>query len=148
MPDSQPQQIGQTLMLAARDFQRRLDQDLRSRGVKGVGSRHREVFLHLGQNGASRSVDLAHAAGIRPQSMMAIVHELEELQLVERRPDPSDSRAKLIDFTAQGRAFIAELTRSTEIVWQQYAEVVGTVRLQATISGLQALLEPTRGDTP
>ncbi|MCX2982569.1 MarR family transcriptional regulator [Halieaceae bacterium IMCC14734] len=147
MPDLQPHQIGQILMLAARDFQRRLDQDLRSRGIKGVGSRHREVFLQLGQNGASRSVDLAHSAGIRPQSMMVIVHELEELKLVERRPDPSDSRAKLIDFTDQGRAFIAELTRSTEIVWQQYEDAVGSARLQATVSGLQALLDADKGVT-
>lgn len=147
MPNFQPDKIGQTLMLAARDFQRRLDQDLCARGVRGVGSRHREVFLHLGQNGAARSVDLAHAAGIRPQSMMAIVHELEELGLVERRPDPTDSRAKLIDFTDQGRAFIDELSRSTRTVWQQYETIVGKDPLQQTFSGLQALLETTTGDT-
>jgi len=91
MPDLKPHQIGQTLMLLTRDFQRRLDEDLRRRGVRGIGARHREVFLHLAQHGASRSVDLASAVGITPQSMMAIVHELEELGLVERSVDPRRS---------------------------------------------------------
>jgi len=133
--------LGQTLMLVARDFQRRLDRDLRVRGIRGIGARHRAVFLYLGRNGASRAVDLAEAAGIRPQSMMKIVHELESLGLVERREDPSDSRAKLIDFTSGGRALIAELSRSTDAVWQQYADILGEAVLQETITHLNTLLQ-------
>lgn len=134
------QGLGQTLMLMARDFQQRLDRDLSLRDIRGIGARHRAVFLFLGRNGASRAVDLAEAAGIRPQSMMKIVHELESLGLVERREDPSDSRAKLIDFTAQGHALIDELSRSTEVVWQQYAEILGAPALQQTVNNLNLLL--------
>ena len=135
------QEIGQALMLAAGDFQRRLDADLQQRGVTGIGTRHRSVFLFLGRNGASRAVDLAHAAGIRPQSMMKIVHELEDLGLVERRADPTDSRAKLIDFTRQGQALIAELTHSTTTVWQQYADILGERTLQQTFNNLNSLIQ-------
>lgn len=135
------QELGQTLMLIARDFQQRLDRDLVMRGVPGIGARHRAVFLFLGRNGASRAVELADAAGIRPQSMMKIVHELEALGFVERQQDPSDSRAKLIDFTQRGRALIDELSRSTEIVWQQYADIVGTNSLQQTVDNLNTLLQ-------
>ena len=134
-------------MLAARDFQHRLDRDLADRGIQGIGARHRAIFLFLGRNGASRAVDLADAAGIRPQSMMKIVHELESLGLVERRADPSDSRAKLIDFTPEGHKLIEELSRSTETVWQQYAEILGTVRLQQTVDSLNTLI-PTGEPTP
>jgi DNA-binding MarR family transcriptional regulator len=134
------QGLGQTLMLIARDFQQRLDTDLGARGVEGISARHRAVFLFLGRNGASRAVDLANAAGIRPQSMMKIVHELESLGLVERCEDPSDSRAKLIDFTAQGHALIDELSQSTETVWQQYADILGTAILQETTNNLNTLL--------
>lgn len=137
------QEIGQTLMLMGRDFQRRLDRDLKSRGVQGIGGRHRAVFLFLGRNGASRAVDLAEAANIRPQSMMKIVHELEALGLVQRCADPTDSRAKLIDFTADGRALIAELSKSTEIVWQQYASVLGQRAMETTIKNLNSLLHNT-----
>lgn len=135
-----PQEIGQILMLLTRDFQARLDADLRERGVAGVGARHRAVFLFLGRNGASRAVDLAESAGIRPQSMMKIVHELEAMGLVERRTDPADSRAKLIDFTARGRAFIAELSRSTATVWRQYAALLGKSRAVETFENLKTLL--------
>lgn len=135
------QTLGQTLMLMARDFQRRLDRDLHERGIRGIGARHRAVFLYLGRNGASRAVDLAEAAGIRPQSMMKIVHELESLGWVERREDPTDSRAKLIDFTREGHALIGELSQSTEAVWQQYAGILGKDTLQQTITNLNALLQ-------
>ncbi len=127
-------------MLMARDFQQRLDLDLQQRGVRGISARHRAVFLHLGQNGACRSVDLAQAAGVRPQSMMAIIHELEQLGLIERRPDPDDSRAKLIDFTDPGRRLIAELSRSTETVWEQYKAIDGQRELAQTFEHLQQLL--------
>ncbi|MCB1689268.1 MAG: winged helix-turn-helix transcriptional regulator [Halioglobus sp.] len=143
MPGKHPhkQELGQTLMLVARDFQKRLDRDLHIRGIPGIGARHRAIFLFLGRNGASRAVDLADAAGIRPQSMMKIVHELESLGLVERCADPTDSRAKLIDFTARGHALIGELSRSTEIVWQQYADILGTDSLQETVDNLNTLLQ-------
>jgi MarR family transcriptional regulator for hemolysin len=144
--DPLPKELGQVLMLTARDFQRRLDEDLRQRGVEGIGARHRSVFLFLGRHGPSRAVDLAAAAGIRPQSMMKIVHELESMGLLERRRDPSDSRAKLIDFTAAGRAFIRELTRSTQTVWRQYAQILGEPTLRNTISQLKTL--SSSGDQP
>ena len=141
-------QLGQTLMLALDDFQRRLDADLHSRGVKGIRARHRAVFMHLNRHGASRSVELAEAAGIRPQSMMKIVHELEQLGLVSRQPDPADSRAKLIEFTRAGQAFIEELSRSTATVWGQYASIVGNNNLVQCMKILQHLCTAEREEKP
>lgn len=128
-------------MLAADDFQRRLDADLKARGVKGVNARHRAVILHVGRFGPCRAVELAEAAGIRPQSMMKIVHEMEALGIVERTVDPQDSRAKRIAFTDRGQAFINELARSTETVWEQYAAIAGTRRMNDTFDTLTRLLE-------
>lgn len=138
------QEIGEILMLMTRDFQRRLDDDLRQRGIRGVGPRHRSVFLHLGHHGPSRAVDLAAAAGIRPQSMMKAVHELEEMGLVTREPDPQDFRAKLIRFTPTGERLIDELTVSTQTVWQQYAELVSEVALKRTFNGLKSLMQKSK----
>ena len=142
----QQQEIGQVLMLMARDFQTRLDADLQLRRVQGINARHRTVFLFLGRNGPSRAVDLATAAGIRPQSMMKIVHELEALGLVNRREDPGDSRAKLVDFTRRGRRLIQELSASTQTVWQQYADILGQESLEQTLRQLNKLL--TAGEQP
>lgn len=147
MPAALQQELGQILMLVAADFQHRLDADLASRGISGVRARHRSVFLHLGRFGPSRSVDLAEAAGIRPQSMMIIVRELEEMGLVVRHPDPADSRAKLVDFSDQGRHFIVELGLSTQTVWQQYASQLDEQTLTTTIRNLQQLITPSREET-
>ncbi len=131
--------LGQTLMLALRDFQRRLDADLAARGVPGINARHRQVFMHLERNGAIRSVDLAAEVGVRPQSMMKTLHELEDLGILTRAPDPHDSRAKLVNFTKAGQALIDELARSTEIVWQQYAASVDESELERAIALLHRL---------
>ncbi len=132
-------ELGQVLMMAVRDFQRRLDADLAERGVQGIRAGHRKVFMQLARDGACRSADLAAKIGVRPQSMMKTVHELEDLGLVSRTADPSDSRAKLITFTAAGRAFIDELSRSTEIVWAQYEALVGEQALQGVVGVLAQL---------
>lgn len=134
-------QLGEILMLTTRDFQRRLDSDLAARGIRGIGARHRSVFLYLGHHGPSRAADLAQAAGIRPQSMMKAVHELEEMGLVSREVDPRDSRAKLIHFTPRGHTLIAELSVSTRRVWQDYAGLIGESALQQAIGGLKQLLD-------
>jgi MarR family transcriptional regulator for hemolysin len=140
MPKIKKNELGQTLMLALTNFQQHLDADLAQHGFPGIRQRHRTVFIHLNLHGASRSVDLASAAGIRPQSMMKIVHELEELGLVNRQEDPADSRAKLIEFTAAGRALINQLTKSTERVWDQYSALLGEAELDRTMSALRRLL--------
>ena len=141
-------ELGQILMLALGDFQRRLDADLHARGVQGIRARHRTVFMHLDRFGASRSVELAAAAGIRPQSMMKVVHELEQLGLVSRSTDPADSRAKLIEFTRSGQHLIEELTRSTEAVWEQYAKLVGKAELDRSLESLRQLLSTSsKGET-
>ena len=141
MPQIEKHELGQTLMLTLRDFQQRLDADLATRGFPGIRHRHRSVFMHLERHGASRSVDLAAAAGIRPQSMMKIVHELEDLGLVTRSSDPADSRAKLVAFTPAGDELIRVLTESTEAVWDEYARVLGKRELERTLSALGKLLD-------
>ncbi len=141
MPGVQKHELGQLLMFTLQDFQRRLDEDLETAGFPGIRYRHRALFMHLERYGASRSVDLAEAAGIRPQSMMKIVQELESLGLIARRQDPTDSRAKLIEFTADGEYLIEQLKQSTERVWKQYALLVGEKDLQRLLSGMSQLLE-------
>lgn len=79
-------------------------------GVVGAGfpqkPRHSAVFAQIRPEG-SRLSDLARGANMTPQSMGEIVDELEELGYVERRPDPSDRRAKLVTLTARGRECVA-----------------------------------------
>ena len=79
-------------------------------GVVGAGfpqkPSHSAVFAQISPEG-SRLSELARGANMTPQAMGELVDELEELGYVERRPDRSDRRAKLIVLTPRGRECIA-----------------------------------------
>lgn len=79
-------------------------------GVVGAGypqkPSHSAVFAQISRDG-SRLSALARGANMTPQAMGELVDELEELGYVERRPDPTDRRAKLITLTPRGHACIA-----------------------------------------
>lgn len=79
-------------------------------GVVGAGypqkPSHSAVFAQIRPEG-NRLTDLARGANITPQAMGELVDELEELGYVERQPDPTDRRAKLIALTERGHACIA-----------------------------------------
>ena len=62
-------------------------------GVVGAGfpqkPAHSAVFAQISPDG-SRLTDLARRANMSPQAMGELVDELEELEYVVRRPDPTD----------------------------------------------------------
>ena len=58
---------------------------------------------HLSYEDGLRLRDLAERASITAQSMGELVDELERAGYVERRPDPSDRRAKRVYLTRTGR---------------------------------------------
>lgn len=62
------------------------------------------------RHGEQTVADLARAEGVRPQSMGATVQALEDLGLVERRPDPTDGRRSLVRATETG-------SRAREEAW-------------------------------
>jgi DNA-binding MarR family transcriptional regulator len=61
------------------------------------------VLSRLENEGPATTSTLARAAGMRPQSMSAIVAALVEGGYVEGRPDPADGRKTLLSVTAHAR---------------------------------------------
>jgi DNA-binding MarR family transcriptional regulator len=97
-------------------------------GVVGAGfpqkPSHSAVFAQIRTEG-SRLTDLARGANITPQAMGELVDELEELGYVERRPDPTDRRAKLIVLTDRGKACIAAGISTINGIEQRITEMLG-----------------------
>jgi DNA-binding MarR family transcriptional regulator len=97
-------------------------------GVVGAGfpqkPSHSAVFAQITMEG-SRLTDLARGANITPQAMGELVDELEELGYVERRPDPTDRRAKLIMLTERGKACIAAGISTIEGIEERITETLG-----------------------
>jgi DNA-binding MarR family transcriptional regulator len=97
-------------------------------GVVGAGfpqkPSHSAVFAQITMEG-SRLTDLARGANITPQAMGELVDELEGLGYVERQPDPTDRRAKLIVLTDRGKACIAAGISTIEGIEEQIAQTLG-----------------------
>src|ERR1700761_6969284 len=100
---------------------------------------HLQVFGNIKAEG-TRLTDLATWAGMARPSMSELVDELEADGLLERRPDPTDGRAKLVVLTPTGweairagRAIIARLEAD-------YAARIGAERYEAMCAALQDLL--------
>ena len=70
----------------------------------------------LNHHGALRLSDLSVRLHIAPRSATEVVDALEARGLVERRPDPHDRRATLVELTGQGSGVLGEIraARGTE----------------------------------
>ena len=70
----------------------------------------------LNHHGALRLSDLSVRLHIAPRSATEVVDALEARGLVERRPDPRDRRATLVELTGQGTGVLGAIraARGTE----------------------------------
>ena len=74
---------------------------LRVAGYDDLRTAHLVVFQHIDPDG-SRVTDLAAKAQMTKPSMAYLVEYLEETGYLERLPDPTDGRARLVRLTARG----------------------------------------------
>jgi DNA-binding MarR family transcriptional regulator len=89
------------------------------RGHPDIRPPHDNVMQFLDEEGTRVSV-LAERAQITKQSMAELVAHLERLGYVERVPDPSDRRAKLVRATPRGKVLYAiarEVVAEIEAEW-------------------------------
>src|SRR5919197_5610206 len=107
----------------------RLHRRFAERGHSEIRPPHGNVMQFLDDGGTRVSV-LADRAHMTKQSMAELVAHLERHGYVERVPDPSDRRAKLVRTTAKGqelhtiaRAFVAELEG-------RWAERIGKAKMR------------------
>ena len=87
---------------------------LAERGFADFRPAHGTIGQHIRDQG-SRVTELAQLAQVSKPTVVYLVNDLERLGYVERVPDPSDGRAKLVRLTERG----ARAQRAgTEIVHQ------------------------------
>lgn len=98
------------------------------------------MFAQIKVDG-SRLTELARGANMTPQAMGELVDELEDLEYVERRPDPTDRRAKLIVLTPKGRACIAAGLATIEGIEERISQVLSQAGHRQLQEMLQKLIE-------
>src|SRR5262245_27208075 len=119
-----------------------LHRRIAERGHPEVRPAHGDVFQFLDAEG-TRVSELARRAQITKQSMAELVEHLESHGYVERVPDPSDRRAKLVRATARGgevyqiaREVVAEIERD----WTARLGVTKMRRLRVLLEELNEVL--------
>lgn len=93
--------IGALLAIPTTVVRRRVAAALAAHGFADYRLTYQVVFQWLGPEG-SRVTDLAQHTGITKQAMGEAIAELERRGYVERVPDPTDGRAKLVRRTERG----------------------------------------------
>jgi DNA-binding MarR family transcriptional regulator len=139
MTVSDRRHIGLLLVQTARHFQAEVVRRLEAAGLVGLRLPHAQVSGYIEADG-SRLTDLAREARMTLPAMMELVDDLERLGYAERRPDPTDRRAKLVTLTELGweamrlaQGVIAELEA-------EYARAVGRKRFDGFAATFEALL--------
>jgi DNA-binding MarR family transcriptional regulator len=98
-------EIGQLLTDVQAALVAEVQRRVQDAGYSDIRATHDCVFRHLTPAG-KRLSDLAHSSGMTPQAIGEHVDELERHGYVERVPDPTDRRAKLIRPTERGSTFM------------------------------------------
>lgn len=108
---------------------------------------HGCVFGNIDPEG-SRLTDLADRAHMTKQSVGEVASDLEQRGYVERVPDPSDGRAKLIRLTARGLAAQTIGRGLIDDIERDWAERFGIERVAALREALEAVTAERLGAVP
>src|SRR5262245_28810662 len=104
---------------------------LAAAGYGNVRSAHLPVIQALAMSPAGlRATALAAYARITKQSMGYLVDHLGAEEYVERVPDPTDQRAKVVRLTPRGWAASRTIRAAVRDVEADWAQRVGTARVE------------------
>jgi DNA-binding MarR family transcriptional regulator len=134
--------IGALLRLPREAAIRQVMEGLAHAGFGDLRPAHCTVFQHLPLQGL-RLTALAEAALLTKQSMGYLVDDLEGLGYVERAPDPTDRRAKLVRLTTRGRQVddtVRGVIRQMESDWAQRMGPENFAQLAQQLRALIAIL--------
>ena len=131
--------VGQLLVRLLAVFRRDLFTAAQDGGYADIRQAHLHIFGNVGVSGI-RLTQLAANAQLSLATTSELVAELESLGYLERRPDASDGRAKLIFPTLRGRAALNDAGDRVAEIERQWAELLGAARFQRTCQSLQTLL--------
>jgi DNA-binding MarR family transcriptional regulator len=125
----EPTNLGGLMRDAFRELTEHIHTRLAEHGHPNVRVAHGNVFQFIDDEGTRVSV-LAERAQMTKQSMGELVAHLEAHGYVERVPDPSDGRAKLVRLTAKGRTTYPVARAAIAEVEERWTERIGEAKLR------------------
>lgn len=130
------------MFVAVRHLETRVVAALQEQGFGDITLAQGRVAARIADEG-SRLTDLAAAAQVTKQTAGVMIDQLERAGYVERVPDPSDARAKLVRFSPRGREVIAAARVVEAEVREEWTEHLGVERMKQLCEALASLREIT-----
>ncbi len=141
-----PDALGFVLIDVARMLRSAFERRIATAGL-GLTPGEARTLVRIATLEGSRQLDIAQRMGIEPMTLSTYLDRLQSLGFIERRPDPSDRRAKLIYTTPTAGALIGNIRDEqvelmqhvTSGIGEQDLEVMGEKlkRLRANLSALE-----------
>jgi DNA-binding MarR family transcriptional regulator len=143
MTEPAPLNIGLLLYLPYRAMENRVIDALREAGVE-LTVAQMKIAQRIGPDG-TRLTDLAAQAQVTKQSAGFLVDQLEQQGYVERVPDPTDARARLVRFSTRGERMLPTAAAAVTEVEQEWAQFLGAERMDALreiLTDLRTITDP------
>jgi DNA-binding MarR family transcriptional regulator len=99
VPDQPPRSVGFLISQLGFFSSKRFTEELEP---LGIGPREFLLLRFVAASGGQSQQALAERLGVPPSRMVALIDDLEERGLVERRPDPEDRRIRAVHLTRKG----------------------------------------------
>jgi DNA-binding MarR family transcriptional regulator len=132
--------IGQLLGRLLRVFRVELFAPAAEHGYADLRPPHLLVFGNVGIEGI-RLTTLAAKSQLSLAATSELVSQLQELGYLERRPDATDRRAKLIFPTPRGLRALADAGDRVAEIEEHWAQIAGWKRFDAACRTLQDLVD-------
>lgn len=97
------------------------------------------VLLHLDETPIRTQAALAGAIGADKTRIIAVLDDLEARELLRRRPDPADRRARLLSLTPEGRRLRDAARSAIREVEERLLDRLPAEDRDGFLRGLQAL---------
>jgi DNA-binding MarR family transcriptional regulator len=133
-----PEPLIRLLDTAFSDYDAEIMRRLATTEYSDIRPSHGCVFGYIDPEG-SRLTDLADRAHMTKQSVGEVTDDLVQRGYVERVPDPSDGRAKIIRLTARGHEAQALGWDLINDIEREWGERFGTERIAALREALEAV---------
>lgn len=137
--------LGTLLFVAFRHMEQRAFDAVTAAGHSITLAQGR-VFRRVAEEG-SRLTTLAEAADVTKQTAGVLVDSLVDAGYLERRPDPTDRRARLITVTPRGREVQAigrSVTAEIEAEWLAHLGHHDVEALRGILTRLREITDPYR----
>jgi DNA-binding MarR family transcriptional regulator len=113
VPRSGADWIGYNLKITQHRLRQRLDAELARLGITAPQN---AVLLAVSGNPRISNAELARAAFVTPQTMQAILVNLERGGLIVRSPHPEHGRVIMTELTTAGQQAVAEGAKAADVV--------------------------------